>query len=188
MARLGDGLIEVIRYSSRRPGLRPACGSELATQGVGVEGEAYQLLAEAVVNVLADAGMFPVTDLEKLAFQAVALGFRPDARDGAGGLGGNCLDDNLSLVWNLIAFMRSQGSARRWSSDCGKRGTRAGARRPSLRRTSSRGKRQIQVTAEDRTGPGCMSCISGTVRRPIRNGFDERPERPRDARPILSRR
>ena len=41
---------------------------------VGVEGQAHQVLAKPVVNVLADAGLLAVADLENLALQAFALG------------------------------------------------------------------------------------------------------------------
>ena len=64
LARLGDGLVEVIRDSSRRPGLRTVRGTKLTSQGVGVESQAHQMLAEAVVNVLADAGLLPVADFQ----------------------------------------------------------------------------------------------------------------------------
>ena len=45
-----------------------------AFQGVGIEGQADQLLAETVMEVLADAGLFAVADLEDLALEALALG------------------------------------------------------------------------------------------------------------------
>ena len=76
-------------------------------QSIGVEGQAHQMLAESVVNVLADAGLLAVADLEDLALQAVALGFRADARDGPGRLGGDGLNafesaGISSAVWRPV--------------------------------------------------------------------------------------
>ena len=74
MARLGNRLVQESTLFSGpflASGWRRAESSR--SERVGVEGEAHQLLAEAVVNVLADAGMLPVADFEDLAFQAVAL-------------------------------------------------------------------------------------------------------------------
>ena len=74
LAGFGDGLVQEIRHSPRGLRLRPALGGELALQRVGVKGQADQVLAEPVVNVLANAGLLAVADLEDLALQAVALG------------------------------------------------------------------------------------------------------------------
>ena len=99
LAGLGDGLVQQAgdsRGHVLRSGRR--AGQQVAVQRVGVEGQAHQLLAKSVVNVLADAGLLAVADLQELALEAVALGFRPDARNGARRLGGDRLNDDAGLA------------------------------------------------------------------------------------------
>ena len=69
---LGNGLVQVIGYAARGSGLRPVFGGELALERIGVEGQAHQLLAQSVVNILADAGLLAVADLEDLVLQVLA--------------------------------------------------------------------------------------------------------------------
>jgi hypothetical protein len=54
--------------------LGQAAVGEPAFQGVRVECDADHLLAKAVVQIVADAGLLALADFEDLAFEAFALG------------------------------------------------------------------------------------------------------------------
>jgi hypothetical protein len=43
-------------------------GRELVFERIGVESQTHQLLAEAIMEFLTDAGLFPVTNLQELTF------------------------------------------------------------------------------------------------------------------------
>ena len=108
LTRLGDGLIEAIGYSPRHLRLWSSMRAEFVLQRVGVEGEAYQVLAKAVVYVLANAGVLAVADLKDLVLQVVTFAFGPDTRNGAGSVNGNGLKGNPRLSWDHVGRMRGQ--------------------------------------------------------------------------------
>lgn len=74
------------------------------------------------MDVLADAGLLAVADLQDLPFQALAIGFRLDARNGARRLGGDGFDHDLSLPRDFIGHFRGQRQCPNDPGRCGSTG------------------------------------------------------------------
>ena len=64
----------------RRSAFRTILRVKSLFERIGIEGHTYQVLAKAVMDVLADPGLFAVADLQDLPFQT-------NAGDGTGSLG-----------------------------------------------------------------------------------------------------
>ena len=100
-AGLGDGLVQEGADLPRGGRFRALLRGERLFQGIGAERNADQLLAQAVVNILPDARLFAVADLQR--------GFLgPDAHNGAGNLGRHQLDPDPRAVGNLVLLVGAQ--------------------------------------------------------------------------------
>src|SRR5580704_4641945 len=90
IARLGNGIVQQRGDSSDANGFRRGFGNKIAPQKVGSEGNADELLTNAVVEMLAEATLFTIAHLNDFLFKALTIGdvlsYAGDAKDVTGGI------------------------------------------------------------------------------------------------------